>query len=110
MQRLMLALVIMGFLEGFTLHATEAGVGAWTSGGPPGAGLGTGSRAVAVDPQTPSTLYAATATGLYKTGDGGQSWTLTSSGLESHERSSLWNDLASIGCSAGARERTILAG
>ncbi|HJQ25258.1 MAG TPA: SBBP repeat-containing protein [Blastocatellia bacterium] len=38
-------------------------------------------NALAVDPQTPSTVYAATTSGVYKSMDGGNTWSLANSGL-----------------------------
>jgi photosystem II stability/assembly factor-like uncharacterized protein len=54
-----------------------AGVNEWTSLGPEG---GRVPRLVA-DPQAPSTVYAGTCGGVFKTADGGASWTAVNSGL-----------------------------
>ena len=49
----------------------SAGVNRWTSIGPEGGWI----RALAIDPLTPSILYAGTASGVvFKSTDGGQSW------------------------------------
>ena len=40
-------------------------------------------RALAIDPQTPSTLYAGTGNGVFRSTDGGASWTAVNSGLTS---------------------------
>jgi photosystem II stability/assembly factor-like uncharacterized protein len=40
--------------------------------------------AFALDPSSPSTIYAATARGLYKTADAGASWRRTGAGLRDH--------------------------
>src|ERR1019366_3282259 len=47
------------------------------SGGPPGAII----QALAIDPFTPSTLYAGTYGGVLKSTNGGASWTAVNSGL-----------------------------
>src|SRR6185295_6412918 len=49
-----------------------AGSGRFTPFGPPGASLGV--PAIAVDPLTPTTVYAAASYDLYRSGDAGQSW------------------------------------
>jgi len=47
--------------------------------------IGSGVSAVAVDPQTPGVLYAATfGAGIYKSTDGGESWTPFSAGLDGY--------------------------
>src|ERR1019366_4735212 len=60
-----------------TAHVTQAGINVWTSHGPYG-GVFT---ALAIDPTTPSTLYAGTGYqagtgggGVYKSTDGGGTW------------------------------------
>jgi len=40
-------------------------------------------RTLAIDPQTPSTLYAGTGNGVFRSTDGGASWTAVNSGLTS---------------------------
>jgi len=58
----------------------EAGLGAWTSGGPEGGPV----IALAVDPQTPSVVYAgAQFGGVFKTATGGSFWTPIDNGLAS---------------------------
>ena len=49
----------------------QAGANQWTSIGPSGAHV----FALAVDPDTPGTLYAGTADGLFKSEDSGMNWT-----------------------------------
>ena len=46
--------------------------------------------ALAIDPQTPATLYAGTAAGVYKTTDGGGLWKAASSGLPSRGDDYAW--------------------
>ncbi|MFI5180845.1 MAG: WD40/YVTN/BNR-like repeat-containing protein [Thermoanaerobaculia bacterium] len=54
------------------------GVNSWTTGGPAGESIG----AIVVDPTSPQTLYAASSHGVFKTIDGGASWSPASDGLE----------------------------
>jgi hypothetical protein len=58
-------------------HAAFAGVGVWTSNGPEGGDI----RALAIDPVTPTTLYAGTFGGVFKSTDGGGSWQAMNIGL-----------------------------
>jgi len=52
----------------------SAGVNVWTSHGPEGGQI----RALAIDPVTPATLYAAARdNGVFKTANGGESWSQT---------------------------------
>ncbi len=46
-------------------------------GGPPGGTV----LALAIDPANPATLYAGTNGGVYKSADGGSSWTTVNSGV-----------------------------
>jgi photosystem II stability/assembly factor-like uncharacterized protein len=55
------------------------GVGTWTTHGPDGASVG----AVAVDPANPATVYAGTGGGVFKSTNGGASWSAANSGLGS---------------------------
>src|SRR5262245_25274294 len=58
--------------------ASQAGVGIWTSGGPEAGTI----RVLAIDPQTPSVLYAGTGhSGLLKSSTGGDFWTPINVGL-----------------------------
>jgi photosystem II stability/assembly factor-like uncharacterized protein len=52
------------------LHGAEAGVNEWTTNGPEGAAIGV----LAIDPHTPTTLYASTSVGVFKSTDGGGHW------------------------------------
>src|SRR5689334_5834543 len=54
-----------------------AGVNRWTSIGPDGGSV----WAVAIDPQNSRTLYGMTGAGLFKSTDGGASWTAANPGL-----------------------------
>jgi photosystem II stability/assembly factor-like uncharacterized protein len=55
----------------------HAGLNEWTSIGP----WGGRTLALATDPQTPSTLYAGTIAGIFKSIDGGANWKPINSGL-----------------------------
>src|SRR5213593_3553067 len=56
----------------------SAGVGVWTSSGPEGGII----NALAVDPVTPATVYSGTnGGGVFKSANGGGSWTVASTGL-----------------------------
>ena len=57
----------------------------WTADGVPGGAV----YGIAVDPGTPSTLYAATDGGAYRSNDGGLSWRLRSTGLTSSELTAI---------------------
>ena len=55
-----------------------AGAGVWTTHGPEGGSV----PALAIDPKTPSTLYAGTAcAGVFKSTDGGAHWNAINTGL-----------------------------
>jgi photosystem II stability/assembly factor-like uncharacterized protein len=58
-----------------------AGIDRWTSVGPTGGRV----EVVALDPSDPATLYAGTATGLFKTTDGGRRWVELAGGLPKQE-------------------------
>src|SRR5262249_13169214 len=51
-------------------QAFWAGPNVWTSIGPDGGAV----SALAIDPQSPSTIYAATFGGIFKSTDGGENW------------------------------------
>src|SRR2546422_6941985 len=75
------ALMLSVLLLVVNLHRAEAGVNAWTTNGPHSETI----NALAIDPQTPTTLYAGMWTtyygphvgGVYKSTDGGTSWNAT---------------------------------
>jgi len=78
-QRLIHTAVVISLLIGRANWA-HAGIDQWTSNGPTQAGGII--TALAVDPQTPSTLYAATQdSGVFKSTDTGNSWSPANSGL-----------------------------
>ncbi|HEX7605635.1 MAG TPA: hypothetical protein VF348_02920, partial [Usitatibacter sp.] len=56
----------------------HAGAGVWTSGGPDGGNI----FALAINPSTPSTLYAGTdGGGVFKSTDSGGTWAAANTGL-----------------------------
>ena len=57
----------------------SAGNNIWTSHGPEGGPV----NALALDPVTPTTLYAGTGGGVFKSTDGGANWSAVNSGLTS---------------------------
>src|SRR5437773_7234957 len=60
------------------LHRAEAGVNVWTTNGPHSETI----NALAIDPQTPTTLYAGSSgDGVFKSTDGGGSWSAVNTGL-----------------------------
>ena len=60
-------------------HTVHAGINAWTSHGPATAAIG----ALAIDPRTPSTLYAGAQLGggVFKSTDTGSTWSAMNTGL-----------------------------
>src|SRR5439155_9295314 len=72
------ALMLSVLLLVVSLHRAEAGVNAWTTNGPHSETI----NALAIDPQTPTTLYAGTSGhGVFKSTDGGESWSAVNTGL-----------------------------
>ena len=77
--------VVLAALLASGASLAEAGINVWTSNGPEGGVI----TALAIDPVTPTTLYAASGTyyaaatgrGVFKSTDGGGSWTRINSGL-----------------------------
>jgi photosystem II stability/assembly factor-like uncharacterized protein len=67
------AVVVLGTSTG----VLWAGNNEWTSIGPDGGSI----QALAVDPQNPGTVYATASDGIFKTTNGGASWTPVSSDL-----------------------------
>ena len=67
-----------------TLSSTfaHAGVGVWTSGGPYLGDI----RALAINPVIPSTLYAGTSAGVFKSIDSGATWAAANTGLPPYYR------------------------
>src|SRR5207245_1421057 len=72
------ALMLSVLLLVVNLHRAEAGVNAWTTNGPHSETI----NALAIDPQTPTTLYAGTSGhGVFKSTDGGGTWSAVNTGL-----------------------------
>ena len=55
----------------------SAGINVWTSNGPEGGVV----YALAIDPAAPATLYAGTRVGVFKSTNGGASWSAVNTGL-----------------------------
>ena len=73
-----LNLVVICLMVLLTIGRIDAGVNQWTSHGPEGEYV----QALAIDPQTPTTLYAGTSgAGVFKSSNGGQSWSAINAGL-----------------------------
>jgi photosystem II stability/assembly factor-like uncharacterized protein len=70
--------ITLGFASARTQPVEATGSGEWTSIGPQGGSI----PALAIDPQSPMTVYAGTAAGVYKSTDGGSTW--AHSGLPSY--------------------------
>jgi len=67
-------------------HAAQAGINVWTSHGPYGGPV----QALAIDPTTPSTLYAGTwGGGVFHSTNGGGSWSPVKTGLSDLEVTAL---------------------
>jgi hypothetical protein len=82
----------MGFLIVFIAGqpaSVSAEVSAWTGNGPEGGTIIT----LAIDPITPATLYAGTWTGIYKSTDGGGSWSPANTGLTETDITTLARSL-----------------
>jgi photosystem II stability/assembly factor-like uncharacterized protein len=60
-----------------TVSAATAGENAWTTNGPNGGA----AWSLAVDPSTPSTIYAGADNGIFKSEDGGTTWRLVSASV-----------------------------
>ena len=67
--------LVLGFL--FCTAVARGGVNRWTSIGPEGGRI----TAIAIDPESPSTVYATSAAGVFKSLDGGATWASASAGL-----------------------------
>ncbi|MGV8040404.1 MAG: WD40/YVTN/BNR-like repeat-containing protein [Thermoanaerobaculaceae bacterium] len=72
LRRLLVATTVL--VATLPAHAQQ---GTWFSSGPEGGGL----WKVVVDPRTPTTVYAAGSAGVWKSWDGGASWSASSTGL-----------------------------
>jgi hypothetical protein len=71
-------LFVFSLLAFFLLFfSIKVNAGTWTSNGPEGGTI----RALAIDPVTTATVYTGTGGGVFKTTDGGASWSPMNSGL-----------------------------
>ena len=76
-RRLLAALLLVAIISA-AARVGEAGLNTWTSNGPEGGRV----LALAVDPITPSIIYASTYTrGVFRSTDGGASWNRSNAGL-----------------------------
>src|SRR5947199_10587995 len=66
--------VCIAMLAGLGTRPVWAGDNVWTSLGPDGGSI----SALVIDPQNTRTVYAATGSGVFKTTDGGASWSQAS--------------------------------
>jgi photosystem II stability/assembly factor-like uncharacterized protein/lysophospholipase L1-like esterase len=71
------AVLVLGLSWVGGVEPAAAGSDVWTVDGPDGGSINT----LAIDPQTPTTLYAATGNGVFKSEDGGGSWDAANNGL-----------------------------
>ena len=71
--RKVLLISLLAFLIMSQAGSVSAGTNVWTSIGPEGGIV----RSLAIDPITPSTLYAGTDGGVFKSTDGGENWVNT---------------------------------
>jgi len=78
-------LFLAALLVASSVGLAEAGIGVWTSNGPEGGFIQT----LAIDPTTPSTLYVGTDGGVFKSTDGGGSWSVANTGLSATNVSAL---------------------
>ena len=60
---------------------TRAGINTWTGSGPDGGVV----RALAIDPLTPTTVYAGAGTRLFKSTNGGANWSPAEAGVSGTE-------------------------
>jgi photosystem II stability/assembly factor-like uncharacterized protein len=69
----------MAVLVAGSVNLGDAGINVWTSNGPWGGSI----TALVVDPQTPTTLYAGTVAGVFKSTNGAGTWSAANSDLTS---------------------------
>ena len=76
--RCSMTILFIGLLGLFAAGIADAGVNTWTPTGPEGGSI----EALAIDPHTPTTIYAGTyGSGIFKSTDGGENWTAINTGL-----------------------------
>src|SRR2546430_7068457 len=69
--------ILLGALLVTSRMTAEGGINSWTSIGPEGGAI----AALAIDPMTPGVLYAAAGGGVFKSTNGGASWSAVNTGL-----------------------------
>ena len=69
--------LMLAMLWASSASMVHAGINIWTSIGPAGGPV----TALAIDPTTPTTLYAATYGGVFKSTSGGSTWSTVNTGL-----------------------------
>ena len=77
--RTFLLITLLALLSTSQSNTVSAGPNAWTSIGPEGGRI----LSLAIDPATPTTLYAGTFGGVFKSTDGGGNWNAVNTGLTS---------------------------
>ena len=68
--RMMAVILMAGLIGLFAPAITTAGLNEWTTNGPEGGPV----LSIAIDPATPSTIYAGTYGGVFKSTDSGATW------------------------------------
>src|SRR5438105_5467047 len=69
--------ILLGALLVTSRMTAEGGINSWTRIGPEGGAI----AALAIDPMTPGVLYAAAGGGVFKSTNGGASWSAVNTGL-----------------------------
>src|SRR5205823_14592254 len=87
-RRVAMALIVIGLWQVLVTDRVHAGLNQWTSNGPEGGTV----TALAIDPQTPATLYAGTGGGVFKSTDGGATWSASYTGLFNTKMHALASD------------------
>ncbi len=82
-----MAILSIGILGLLVAGIADGGASHWTSIGPDGGTVNT----VAIDPDTPATVYAGTWGSVLKSTNGGENWTAMNTGLTSINVNSLVN-------------------
>jgi hypothetical protein len=81
-----LLIIFLILLSASQVGSVSAGVNVWTSIGPEGGHI----HALAIDPVTPTTLYAGTnGGGVFKSTNGGGNWNTFNSGLTNYDIQAL---------------------
>lgn len=86
-------------------RSADAGINVWTSNGPDGGRI----NAVAMVRSNPNTVFAGTNAGVFKSVDGGATWTATNTGLTNHTVYSLEINNETARIYAGTRAGVFLS-